>query len=234
MDRRVEPELADHLPGDDPRAIRFRRDLRRLNAMLMNDRLVARALTRACGDSAPRVVVDLGTGDGTLMLSVAQRLAPRWRNVTVLLVDQQNIVSAATREGFAALHWNVETVAADVFDFLERPGPDFDIISANVFLHHFTEDRLQRLFEGVAKRSKLVVACEPRRTPFVREASRLLWLLGYGDVVVEDAVTSARAGFVDTEMTQCWPASADWTIEEGNAGPFVHMFVAKRVSIAPR
>jgi hypothetical protein len=62
----------------------------------------------------------------------------------------------------------------------------------------------------------------------------LLWLLGYGDVVVEDAVTSARAGFVDTEMTQCWPASADWTIEEGNAGPFVHMFVAKRVSIAPR
>jgi hypothetical protein len=180
------------------------------------------------------VVADLGTGDGTLMLSVAQRLAPRWRNVTVLLVDQQNIVSAATREGFAALHWNVETVAADVFDFLERPGPDFDIISANVFLHHFTEERLQRLFEGVAKRSKLVVACEPRRTPFVREASRLLWLLGYGDVVVQDAVTSARAGFVDTEMTQCWPASANWTIEEGNAGPFVHMFVAKRVSIAPR
>lgn len=234
MHRSVELELADQIPGDDPRAIRFRRDLRRLNAMLMNDRLLARALMRACGDAVPRVVADLGAGNGTLMLSIAQRLAPRWQNVTALLVDQQDIVSAATCEGFSALNWNVQTVAADVFDFLERPGPDLDIITANVFLHHFTADRLQRLFEGAAKRSKLVVACEPRRTRLAREASRLLWLLGYGEVIVQDAVTSARAGFVRTEMTQCWPALADWKIEERDAGPFVHMFVANRGSIAPQ
>ncbi len=233
MLRSVEPELADHIPADDPRAIRFRRDLRRLNAMLMNDRVLARALTRACGDAVPRVVADLGAGDGTLMLSIARRLAPHWRNVTALLVDQQDIVSAATREGFAAFHWNVQTVAADVFDFLERPGPDVDLIIANAFLHHFTPDRLQRLFEGAAKRSKLVVACEPQRTRLAREASRLLWLLGYGEVVVQDAVISARAGFVGTEMTQCWPASSGWNIEERDAGPFMHLFVAKRASGAP-
>jgi hypothetical protein len=227
--RSVEPELADHLPADDPRAIRFRRDLRRLNAMVMNDRLVARVLAQACGDAVPCVVADLGTGDGTLMLRAARRLAPRWRDVTVLLVDQQDIVSAETRDGFAALHWNVQTVAADVFDFLERPGPELDLIFANAFLHHFTAERLARLFEAAAKRTRLVVACEPRRSRLAREASRLLGLLGYGEVVVQDAVTSIKAGFVGTEMTQCWSAAGFHT-EERDAGPFMHLFTAKRAA----
>jgi len=42
--RNVEPELADHIPGDDPRARRFRRDLSRLNAFTMTDRIMARTL----------------------------------------------------------------------------------------------------------------------------------------------------------------------------------------------
>ena len=113
--RNVEPELADHIPGDDPRALRFRRDLSRLNAFTMTDRLMARTLLKHWGSVAPREIVDLGAGDGTFMLRVAQRLAPRWRDVTVKLVDQQDIVGAHVRNGFAAVHWNIQTVAADVF-----------------------------------------------------------------------------------------------------------------------
>ena len=117
--RHVENELADHIPGDDPRARRFRQDLARLNALAMTDRAMARALLKNSGDAVPRELVDLGAGDGTFMLRVAQRLAPRWRDVTVKLVDQQDIVSAQVRNSFAALHWNIQTITADVFEFLQ-------------------------------------------------------------------------------------------------------------------
>jgi hypothetical protein len=87
--RNVEPELADHIPGDDPSARRFRRDLSRLNAFAMTDRAMGRTLLKHSGEAVPRELIDLGAGDGTFMLRVAQRLAPRWRDVTVKLVDQQ-------------------------------------------------------------------------------------------------------------------------------------------------
>lgn len=226
LPRIVEPELADSLPADDLRAIRFRRDLRRLNALVMSDRVMAGALARACGGTPPRTVADLGTGDGTLMLRVAQRL--RWPGVSLILVDQQDIVSAETRAGFAALGWTVQVASGDVFDFLDRPGPAFDLITAHAFLHHFADDRLRRLFAAAARRTGLLVASEPRRTPFAREASRVSWLLGFGEVAVRDMVTSVKAGFAGTEMTQCWPASPDWALIERDAGPLMHLFVAKR------
>ena len=226
MLRIVEPELADHIPGDDPRARRFRRDLSRLNAFAMTDRAMARALLKHCGDVVPRELVDLGAGDGTFMLRAAERLTPKWRDVTVKLVDQQDIVSVRVRDRFAALHWNVQTIAADVFEFLQETS-NVDIITANGFLHHFTAEDLARLLGLAARKTKLFVATEPRRTHFAREASRFVWLLGGGDVIRRDVVSSIRAGFVGTEISASWPMRDDWVIEEREAGPFSHIFIAR-------
>ena len=227
MLRNVEPELADHIPGDDPRARRFRRDLSRLNAFAMTDRSMARGLLKHSGDVVPRELIDLGAGDGTFMLRVAQRLAPRWRGVTIKLVDQQDIVSDPVRNSFAALHWNLQTIAADVFEFLQKLESSVDIITANGFLHHFTAEHLSHLLGLVARRTKLFVACEPRRTHFAREASRFVWLLGCGDVIRRDVVASIRAGFVGMEISASWPMRTDWIIEERETGPFSHIFAAK-------
>ena len=228
--RNVEPELADHIPGDDPRALRFRRDLNRLNAFAMTDRVMARTLLKHWGRVAPREIVDLGAGDGTFMLRVAQRLAPEWRDVTVKLVDQQDIVGAQVRNGFAALHWNIQTVVADVFEFLQKMQSNVDIVAANGFLHHFTAERLTCLFGLAADRAKLIVAGEPRRTRFAREVSRFVWLLGCGDVIRHDMLASIRAGFVRTEISASWPTRDGWVIEERDAGPFSHTFAARRES----
>ena len=228
--RHVENELADHIPGDDPRARRFRQDLGRLNALAMTDRVMARALLKNSGDAVPRELVDLGAGDGTFMLRVAQRLAPRWRDVTVKLVDQQDIVSAQVRNSFAALHWNIQTIPADVFEFLQTMQSSVDIITANGFLHHFTAEHLARLLGLAARRTKLFVACEPRRTHFAREASRFVWVLGCGDVIRRDVVASIRAGFVGTEISASWPVRDDWMIVERETGPFSHVFIARHES----
>ncbi len=230
--RRLEPELLDQLPADDPRAMRSRRDLKRINGFMANARSIAAALRAGAGERQPRTIVDLGSGDGQAMLRVARQLAPRWREVTVILQDRQNIVSADTRNAFAALGWRAETVSADVFDFLDRArASSIDAVTANLFLHHFTDEQLARLFGSAAKLVPLFVACEPRRAKFVVELSRLLWLAGCNDVSVHDAVASARAGFAGRELSALWPAMATagrWHLQERPAALFTHLFAARR------
>src|SRR5262247_3245843 len=113
LPRRLEPEWLDHLPAEDPRAMRSRRDLTRVNSFMGNAGRMADAVFEHSAGKKPRTMVDLGSGDGQFMLQVAQRLAPRWQDVSIVLLDQQNIVSPATRAGFAALGWKVEPTSAD-------------------------------------------------------------------------------------------------------------------------
>src|SRR5262245_54445300 len=97
MVRCVEPEWLDQLPADDPRAVRSRRDIRRVNAWMLQPGILARHLIKYWGEGSPRTILDLGAGDGTFMRNVARRLASRWTGVTVFLLDRQDIVSARTR-----------------------------------------------------------------------------------------------------------------------------------------
>src|SRR5262249_10673736 len=108
LPRRLEPEWLDHLPADDPRAMSSRRDLTPVNSFMGNASRMAAAVFEYSAGKTPRTIVDLGSGDGQFMLQVARRLAPRWQDVSVILLDQQNIVSQATRAGFATLGWRVE------------------------------------------------------------------------------------------------------------------------------
>lgn len=230
LPRRLEPEWLDELPADDPRAVRTRRDLRRINAWMLNAGMMAGTLIRHGARRPPRTIVDLGSGDGQFMLRVARRVAPRWPNVTVVLLDQQDIVSRATRDAFGALQWRVETHSADVFDFLRARSSPVDVITANLFLHHFADEQLARLLAETARLAPLVVACEPRRAKFVVRASRLLWIIGCNDVSVHDAVVSARAGFDGGELSALWPSPNEWKLEEHAAGFFTHCFVARRAA----
>ena len=227
MRRVVEPEILDRLAPDDPRALRARRDLRRANAMMLQDVVMARTLSKYA-TRPPRVLVDLGSGDGIFMLRVARRLARRWRDVEAILVDQQDAVSGETRAAFAALGWKVSVAAENVFAFLERtPRPEADVITANMFLHHLQEADLVRVLASVARIAPLFVAGELRRTKFARESARFMWLAGFGDVICHDARVSATAAFVGKELSALWPQDG-WRTREGAVSPWTHFFVAQR------
>ena len=94
--------------------MRARRDLRRINGWMLQPGIMARLLRRQCA-SPPRVIMDLGAGDGTFMLRVARRLAPRWRDVTIALLDRQDVVSRRTRESFARIGWKAEPIVGAVY-----------------------------------------------------------------------------------------------------------------------
>ncbi len=221
--RLVEPEMLDALPPDDPRAQASRRDLKRINAFMLQTRIMAGALKTL---PPPRNMVDLGSGDGLFMLSVARRMAKLWPGVTVTLVDQQNIVTGETRARFAALGWRCETVSADVFDYVSCMGTA-DIVTANLFLHHFDQASLARLLGTIAHNTRSFVACEPRRSAFSLLGSRIIFVLGANAVSRHDAVSSVRAGFDGTELSALWPQSG-WNVSERWAPPFTHLFTATR------
>jgi len=221
--------MLDHLSAADPRAIRARRDLQRINRVMAAQSILRRGIDAATHGRPPRRIVELGAGDGTLLLGIAQRYAAQWPGVEATLVDRQNVVASNTREGFLMLGWRLRVVTCDVFDWLdETPADTCDLLMANLFLHHFAGDALARLLEGIASRGAAFVACEPRRSPMALIGGHLVGLLGCSAVARTDAVLSVRAGFRGKELTPLWP-QLRWRVDESPAGLFTHRFVARRV-----
>ena len=229
MKRSVEPELLDALPPADPRALRSRRDLERVNAWMGNCRIMARAIHSARnGRMAPRIV-ELGAGGGRFLLGVAQRLSTDWQGTHVVLLDRLNVSSQEARRGLEALGWRAEILHAEALDWLAQPStPVFTVMLANLFLHHFEDAQLGDLLAAAARKARVFIAVEPRRSRRSLFFSRLLWLIRCNLVTRHDAQVSVRAGFTDRELSRLWPAGQGWTLQERSVGWFSHLFIAQR------
>jgi hypothetical protein len=226
MRRHIQPEILDGLSADDPRAIQSRRDLQKVNAFMGHPGMVIRALRAA--PAPPRLVVELGTGDGTFLLKVARRLGGQ-RGVRAMLVDRRPSVSTETLDGFDAAGWSIDICEADVFEWLCRPHAESaDATIANLFLHHFREGELAHMLNLAGQQTKRFIACEPRRSRIALAGTSLLPLIRCNEVTRHDADVSVRAGFRDRELTALWPTDPGWAITERRGGLFSHVFLAAR------
>lgn len=216
--------------------MRSRRDLRRINALMRNSAIVAQRLEESFPDGSARRMAEIGAGDGTFMLRLAQNISRPPQDVNVVLLDRHSIVGPQTLERFSSLQWRAEPVAADVFEWLARPaGEVFDAMVANLFLHHFEPAKLTALLSLVATRTRVFIACEPRRSGLALAGSHMLWAIGCNEVSRHDAAVSVRAGFDGEELSALWPQTSGWRLQECGQGLFSHCFVACRVSAnAPR
>jgi hypothetical protein len=222
--RALTPEILDFLSPDDPDAMRSRRDLARINAVMRQDAIMAEALANY---PAPKLLTDLGGGDGRFLLGLAGRLAKRWPGVRAVILDRQDIVSDETRARFAALGWHCEVLRGDIFETLPQIEPD--IVLANLFLHHLDDAALTRLLALVAARAKAFVACEPRRSALALLGARLVFVLGANHVSRHDAVASVQAGFRGRELSALWPKDERWRLDERGVFPFTHLFQSHAV-----
>lgn len=231
--RVLEPETLDHLAPDDPAARRSRRDLRRVNRVMGARAILEHALARVVPDNAaaPLRIIELGCGDGLLMLDVARARRPGLQGVQLTLLDRAPIVEPETLAAYAAAGWCAEPLQADVLTWAEegQAVPPWDVVVVNLFLHHFEGDALRRLLAGCGRRARAVAACEPRRSRFALAASHLVAFIGANAVTRRDAVLSVRAGFVGDELSRAWPeAGVAWRLDEYEDGPFTHCFCAAR------
>jgi hypothetical protein len=239
MPRVVAAETLDGLAEDDPAAMRSRRDLQRIHRVMGTRGIMLRALralTASRPALAPLRILELGAGDGSLMLRVARALQGHCPAVEITLLDRQRLVSRVTLDGYARLGWRATPQVMDVFDWAssrksERPGQiaHWDAIVANLFLHHFEGPQLATLLAAVESRTESFLACEPRRARLALAGSHLIGALGANAVTREDAVLSVHAGFRDSEISALWPGNrAGWTLDEYPAGLFSHCFCARR------
>ena len=229
-ERSIQPELLDHLPPQDPRAIRSRRDLRRINAWMGNARHAGACLQAAARRAAPRRIVDLGAGDGFFLLRCLRRLPSLPKGMEVVLVDRRDATDAGLLAELRARAFVPRVEQADAAEWLRAmPAEPGTWVVANLFLHHFSTESLSALFGVVAEKAELCCACEPRRNWWSLAASRMLGLIGANAVTRQDAVVSVRAGFQGGELSALWPATGAWQTCERRAGLFSHLFLAQRV-----
>jgi hypothetical protein len=114
--RIVQPEMLDTLPPDDPRALRSRRDLRRVNAWMGNAGIMARALKEhwlvrprpKSPNSAP-----------AMEISCCESPKNEPGPLTQHCSTGKKMSTAETLCGFARLGWRAEASIADVFDWPE-------------------------------------------------------------------------------------------------------------------
>src|ERR1700722_3649146 len=241
--RMVEPEELDGLAADDPRGRRSRSDLRRVHIALRSIANLQRAVARLQLAVQPRRILELGAGDGTLLLRFARVQRPRWNGVELTLLDRVDLVSEETLAGYRELGWQVNFLRADALEWAAsrrhrsdeaRSDDDrnderrYDLCFANLFLHHFEPAPLVLLLRAVAAASDAFVACEPRRSNIARVGSRLIGLLGANEVTRQDAVKSVAAGFTDRELSTAWSTCGGWNLVEFPAPPFSHCLAAAR------
>ena len=226
--RVVEPELLDELPPSDPQAIHSRRDLTRLNGLMGHARILSRFLKRNFAGKGALKIAEVGAGDGEFLLSVARSFPAKDREISAVLVDQQELVSRDTVRRFAEHGWKVQPVKADAWQWLRQSEQQFDLITANLFLHHFRDAALRELLGAAAARSDAFLAMEPRRAKLPLLLSRCLRVIGCGPVTRNDAPISVRAGFAGRELSTLWPEARAWNFVERRVGLFTHLFEARR------
>jgi hypothetical protein len=227
--RTLHPELVDELPADHPGAMQSRRDLRRINTLMGHAGILARSLRPVFPLQPPSRIVEIGAGDGEILLRVARRMAGAWRDVDVTFVDLQDLLRDKTKADFAALNWRVRSVKSDVFQWLnETAAEKTDAILGNLILHHFSDAQLRSLFSAAAEKASAFIAVEPRRSGWPLFCARYLSLIGCNPVTCHDAPVSVRAGFNSRELSALWPANGQWELHERRAGLFSHLFIARR------
>jgi hypothetical protein len=231
--RVVAAEILDGLDPEDPAARRSRRDLRRVHRIMGTRRILRQALLpygAGGAEGVPLQVLELGAGDGTLMLGVARHLHAEWPPVRLTLLDQADLIEASTVSGYESIGWRVTTAVSDVLKWAQADEPRrWDLIIANLFLHHFATAQLALLLGAIAARTRGFFACEPRRSQVSLLGSHLIGAIGANAVTRADSVASVRAGFCDHELEAIWhPAASAWDVQEYSAGLFSHCFHARR------
>jgi len=220
-------ELLDSLPPDDPAAQASRRDLRRLHPLLGQIGLWTRWFAENFPARPPASLADLGAGDGSLLGTVLLRAYPKGgHGARIFFVDRQPVVPESTLAHLRRCNWLPTVIAIDIFEWAEE-GPPMDAALANLFLHHFDEAGITRLFSALARKTSSFAAAEPRRNHLAFLATQTLGLIGCHPVTRHDARVSVEAGFCGCELSTLWPASG-WTLRERSAGPFTHFFSAQK------
>lgn len=177
--RKLTPELLDHLPPHAPGVARSRRDLKRINFIMGNDRWILRHLPTETPS-----ITEIGAGEGHLLTAISRKhphipltaydLAPRPRNLP------------------PSIQWN----QADLLT--QPPPPPGGTLIANLFLHHLTDTQLTTLTHWISHFDTILTS-EPYRAKIPLLLGKLATPLIH-PITRHDMRVSIEAGFRPGEL----------------------------------
>jgi hypothetical protein len=177
--RKLTPELLDHLPPDDPGAIRSRRDLRRINTFMGNDSWILRNIPA----DTPHIT-EIGSGDGNLLSKIHKRLPTIPLTACDLAPRPDDLPNA------------VEWIRGNLLE--NPPTSKGGTLIANLILHHFTDEQLHQLAPWFSSFDN-IIANEPLRSSFPRLLGKLACPFVH-PITRHDMQVSIEAGFVANEL----------------------------------
>ena len=184
--RKLQPEILDHLPPEDPDAIASRRDLRLINSVMGNQRWLSERLSRHLLPGMR--IVELGAGDGCFARRLKDHL-PRDFPFEFNAIDLAPCPPDWPDD--PRFHWRQEDI------FQSGSVREADGVVACLVLHHFDDIALARLGRLFTK-ARFLLAREPARC---RAWMRfLLYPFRLNHVTKHDMKVSIEAGFLGTEL----------------------------------
>lgn len=218
--RSREKEIMDDLDCSGPVLEQTLRELKTINRLLGGNGVTNRGLSQVV-QRFPQdqySLVDLGCGGGD-MIAVMQTWASK-KNIPIRFIgadaNANTITLAKERQkALSDVHWQV----ANVFDstFLED---QVDIATCTLFTHHFTDEELVQLFQGLKQKVRLaIVINDLHRHPLAYYSIK--WLTRWfskSPMVQNDAALSVlrsfkrrdwksifeEAGLGKVEIRWCW------------------------------
>ncbi len=198
--RLVIPEILDSLSADDPQAMRARRDLVLINAIMGNYRWLSGKM-RDADQETPHHWIETGAGDGPL----ATAFGSSSEKVTGL--------DLAPRPPDWPTAW--KWARGDLFETLPDALQEArqSGLVANLFLHHFDDAMLASLGAILNDRVSRLFFVEPAREMLFR-------VLGYGlfpfvnSVTRHDLQVSIGAGFRRGELAPMLGLDYSWQTRE--------------------
>jgi hypothetical protein len=177
--RKLTPELLDHLPHDDPGAMRSRRDLRRINFFMGNWRWILSEIPEHA-----EAITEIGAGDGHLLPLLAKK-RPGARIAAYDLAPRP-----------PGLPESVEWIQGDLFS--QPPPASGGTLIANLFLHHFTDAQLAELGAWMRPFEKIIMN-EPMRSKLPLLIGKIAYPL-IDPITRHDMRVSIEAGFAPGEL----------------------------------
>jgi hypothetical protein len=203
INRVICAEILDHLPADDPYALRARLDLRIVNALMGNIRWMRRALRYAVKNATIPIVtgkssfIEIGAGDGRL----CRKILGWFPDALVTGLDLAPRPTGLPK----AISWR----QGDLFD--ELPSCAGEALVGVLILHHFSDERLLGLGRLI-RDFRAVCFCEPWRARFSHFLGALIRPF-CGKVARHDLHISIDAGFVSGELPRLLELEG-WHVEE--------------------
>ncbi|WP_426493423.1 methyltransferase domain-containing protein [Hymenobacter sp. 102] len=196
--RSTQPELMDDLTLASEELRQNLEELETINTWLGGYAPVLHALARLqpqFPEGRPLRLADLGSGGGDTLRRIA-----RWARRRGMAVELVGVDANAFMLEYAAAHSRqypeIQFVQADIFSagFQQQP---YDILTASLFCHHFTEDELTTMLGRWQQQAGVaVVINDLHRHPLAYHSIRWLTrLLGGSRLVRHDAPLSVARAF---------------------------------------